>query len=72
MFIKTRLSHGVNIRSGRHVPRSDDNDFKTLINTLIETKDHLKIEGRKFCDFEIPENLMDDKRFDAAKFDRSK
>ena len=70
LFIKTRLSHGVNIRSGRHVPRSDDNDFKTLINNLTETKAHLKIEGRKFGDFEIPENLMDDKRFDEAKFYR--
>ena len=70
LFIKTRLSHGVNIRSGRHVPRSGDYDFKTLINTLIETKAHLKIEGRKFGDFEIPENLMDDKRFDEAKFYR--
>ena len=70
MFIKTRLSHGVSIRSGRLVPRSDDSDFKTLINNLTETKAHLKIEGRKFGDFELPENLMDDKRFDEAKFYR--
>ena len=70
LYIKTRLSHGVIIRSGRHVPRSDDSDFKTLINNLTETKAHLKIKGRKFGTFELPENLMDDGRFDRAKFYR--
>ena len=30
----------------------------------------MKIRGRKFGDFVFPENLMDDRRFDRAKFFR--
>ena len=70
LFINTRVTHGVAIRSGRHVPRSDDSDFLTLVNSLNETKAHMKIKGRKFGDFVFPENLMDDRRFDRAKFFR--
>ena len=68
LYIHTRLSHGVNIRSGRHVPRSDECDFKALVENLTATKAHLKIEGRKFGSFEYPENLIDDEMFDQAKF----
>ena len=70
LYIKTRLSHGVGIRSGRHVPRSDEKDFQTLIQNLTETRAHQKIKGRKFGDFKIPEDLMKDARFDRAKFFR--
>ena len=70
LFVKTRISHGVDIRSGRHVPRSDEEDFKTLVQNLTETKAHMMIKGRKFGDYEFPINLMDDKRFDRAKFFR--
>ena len=70
LYIKTRLSHGVSIRSGRHVPRSDETDFLTLVQNLTETKAHLKIKGRRFGDFKLHEDLMNDKRFDRAKFFR--
>ena len=70
LYIQTRLSHGVSIRSGRHVPRSDELDFSSLVQNLTETEAHLKIEGRRFGNFEFLENLMDDKRFDRAKYYR--
>ena len=37
---------------------------------MTETKVHMMIKGRKFGDYEFPINLMDDKRFDRAKFFR--
>ena len=70
LYVKTRLSHGVNIRSGRHVPRSDEADFLILVKNLTDTEADIKTKGRKFGTFEFPENVMDDKRFDRAKFYR--
>ena len=70
LYAQTRLSHGVKLRSGRHVPRSDESDYRILIQNLTETKAHLKIPGRLFGTFDLPENIMDDKRFDQAKFYR--
>ena len=70
LYLMTRRSHGINIRSGRHVPRSDEIDFKTLVQNLTDTEAHKKIEGRVFGDFDFPENIMDDQRFDRATFYR--
>ena len=70
LYLMTRRSHGINIRSGRHVPRSDEIDFKTLVQNLTDTEAHKKIEGRVFGDFDFTENIMDDKRFDQASFYR--
>ena len=70
LYIQTRVSHGVNIRSGRHVPRSDELDFSILVKNLTETEAHIKIVGRRFGNFELEDNIMDDERFDRAKFYR--
>ena len=70
LYIQTRLSHGVRIRSGRHVPRSDENDFNTLVKHLTDLDAHSKTQGRQFGDIKLPENIMDDKRFDKTQFYR--
>ena len=70
LYLLTRKSHGVNIRTGRHVPRSDEADFRTLVQNLTDTEAHSKIEGRQFGSFDLPENIMDDERFDQARFYR--
>ena len=71
LYIQTRLSHGVSLRSGRHVPRSDQTDFETLVINLTDMEAHIeKEEGRRFGDIEFPENLMDDSRFDKTQFYR--
>ena len=41
LYNTTRLSHGVTIRSGRHVPRSDAKDFKLLVDNLTKTEAHM-------------------------------
>ena len=70
LYIQTRLSHGVRIRSGRHVPRSDEHDFDTLVKHLTDLDAHSKTQGRQFGDIKLPENIMDDKRFDKTQFYR--
>ena len=70
LYLKTRQSHGVKIRSGRHIPRSDEKDFSILMQNLTQTEAQKKIEGRKFGSFALPENILDDKRFDKASFYR--
>ena len=70
LYIKTRLSHGVRIRSGRHVPRSDENDFQILVNNLTEMEAHIMKPGRKFGNFKLPEDIMDEKKFDKTQFYR--
>ena len=70
LYLLTRKSNGVNIRTGRHVPRSDEADFRTLVQNLTDTEAHSKIEGRQFGSFDLPENIMDDERFDQARFYR--
>ena len=70
LFLKTRESHGVRIRSGNHRARSDDKDYAMLLTHLTETQAHMKIEGRTFGDFQFPENLMEDDMFNRAEFYR--
>ena len=70
LFRQTRISHGVGIRSGRHNPRSDTNDYTKLFSHLTETRAHLKIPGRSFGDLEFKEDLMDDARFSKVEFYR--
>ena len=70
LFLATRLSHGVDIRSGRHCARSDAKDYNMMFSQLTETRAHMKIEGRPFGDFDFAEDIMEDKRFDKAEFFR--
>ena len=70
LYSTTRLSHGVIIRSGRHVPRSDAKDFQLLIDNLTKTEAHVRKPGRVFGSFEFPENILDDEKFDKAQFYR--
>ena len=70
LFMKTRDSHGVDIRSGRHKARSDTKDYEMLFSHLTETRAHLKVKGRTFGDLNFPEDLMDDKRFERVEFYR--
>ena len=70
LYYETRRSHGVTIRSGRHVPRSDQDDYEILRQNLEDTKAHLRIPGKLFGDFDLPEDLMSDKKFDQAAFYR--
>ena len=70
LFLATRMSHGVEIRSGRHCARSDAKDYAMMFSQLTETKAHIKIEGRAFGDFNFTEDIMEDKRFDKAVFYR--
>ena len=70
LFYQTRKSHGVDVRSGKHVPRTDAADYEAALKILEDTKAHLKIKGRTFGDLDLPENLFDDKIFDRAQFYR--
>ena len=70
LFLRMRESYGVKIRSGKRTPRSDDKDYKLLFDHLTATKAHLIIENRRFGDFDLCENLMDDPRFNKANFYR--
>ena len=71
LFLKTRESHGVRIRSGRHNPRCDQKDFDILYNHLTETMAHKKIMGRKFGKYSYPENILEDEKlFNTAEFYR--
>ena len=70
LFLKTREAHGVDIRSGKHNPRSDARDYDSLFCHLTETKAHVKVEGRRFGDLNFSENLMDDDRFNKVEFYR--
>ena len=70
LYIHTLVAHGVNLRSGRHVPRSDKDDFDMLVKNLAELEVHVKKEGRSFGHYELPANVMEDKRFDKSRFYR--
>ena len=70
LFYETRKSHGVNIRSGNHNPRSDDQDYKILFSHLTDTKAHVQIPGRTFGDLRYPSNIMNHDRFDKTAFCR--
>ena len=41
-----------------------------LFSHLTDTRAHMKINGRAFGDINIPENLMDDDRFDKVGYYR--
>ena len=41
-----------------------------LFSHLTDTRAHMKINGRAFGTFTIPENLMDDDRFDKVGYYR--
>ena len=62
LYIHTRLSHGVDLRTGRHKARSDSKDFELLMDSLWENKAHLKINGRTFGAYKYPENILDDEK----------
>ena len=70
LFLRTRVEHGVDIRSGRHNARSDSKDYDMVFSHLTDTRADTKVEGRAFGDFKYTENLMDDKRFNKVEFYR--
>ena len=70
LYLHTRISHGVHLRSGRHVPRSDEADFNRLVTNLTKLEAHVKKPGRKFGELKVPRNVMDDLRFDKTRFYR--
>ena len=70
LFMQTRVSHGVNIRSGKHNARSDAKDYALLFSHLCEVGADKKISGRVFGDFKLKEDLMDDSKFDNVEFYR--
>ena len=69
-YHEVRKAHGIKIRSGRHVPRSDTVDYKTAFKCLDETEAHLRIPGRSFGNFDFPLDITEDPRFDKASFIR--
>ena len=69
LFYKTRKSHGINIRSGNHVARDDTEDYQAVLEFLAQNEAHLKKkEGRRFGDYDLPEDLFT--HFDRAQFYR--
>ena len=70
LFLKTRDTHGVDIRSGRHNARSDAKDYAMLFSHLTDTRAHVKVSGRTFGNLDFKENLMEDDRFEKAEFYR--
>ena len=69
-YHEIRKSHGVRVRSGRHVPRNDDKDYNVLFKSLDDTLAHQRQPGRRFGDYELPADITQDKRFDKANFYR--
>ena len=70
LFYNTRKTHGVDIRRGRHNPRSDGKDYEALFYHLTETRAHMKLPGRTFGDISYPANILDDELFDKSAFYR--
>ena len=70
LFLKTRESHGVNIRTGKHNPRSDAKDYDMLFCHLTNTRAHERVKGRPFGNLTFNEDLMDDERFNKVEFYR--
>ena len=70
LFLKTRDSHGFDIRSGRHNARSDAKDYAMLFSHLTDTRAHVKVRGRTFGNLDFKENLMEDDIFEKAEFYR--
>ena len=68
LFVHARKSHGVEIRSGKHVARDDCEDYRTMLMFLRDNEAQLKKPGRSFGSFDLPEDLFD--YFDQAKFYR--
>ena len=68
LYHETRKAHGVRIRSGRHVPRPDTNDYKAILKCLDETEAHVIIPGRRLRDYSLSGDITRDKRFDRASF----
>ena len=70
LFLKTRESHGVDIRSGKHNARSDRKDYEMLFSLLSDTRAHVQVSGREFGDVDFGKDLMEDDRFDKTEFYR--
>ena len=70
LFLKTRDSHGVDIRSGRHNARSDAKDYAMLFSHLTDTRAHVKVSSRTCGNLDFKENLMEDDIFEKAEFYR--
>ena len=68
LYFTTRKSHGVKIRSGAHYARDDSTDYQTAVHFLRENSAHEKLKGRKFGQYDLPQNLYD--HFDRAQFYR--
>ena len=67
-YHETRKSHGIRIRSGRHVPRPDNADYQAILKCLDDTEAHLIVPGRSFGNYSLPKDIT--KRFDNASFVR--
>ena len=70
LFLKTRESHGVDIRSGKHNARSDTRDYEMLFSHLSDIRAHVKVSGRKFGNINFGKDIMEDDRFDKTEFYR--
>ena len=68
LFLTTRRSHGIAVRSGNHIPRDDTQDYNTTLEYLTEHEAYSSIKEREFGDYDLPSNLLD--HFDQAKFYR--
>ena len=70
LYHETRKSHGVEIRSGRHNPRSDHPDYELIFQTLESTQAHIIVPGRSFGDYNFPKDLFCHNKFEKAGFFR--
>ena len=68
LFLESRESHGVKIRSGAHNARDDTKDYRSTLEFLQLNKAHCKIRDRTFGNLDLPEDLYD--HFDKAHFYR--
>ena len=66
LHYRARVSHGVKIRSGAHNARDDNADYRASLNFLEENRAHIRVEGRAFGDYDLPEDIME--HFDQAQF----
>lgn len=70
LYHETRKAHGVEIRSGRHNPRSDHPDYELIFQNLESTQAHIIVPGRSFGDFDLPKDFFCHSKFDKAGFFR--
>ena len=68
LFYTTRKSHGVDIRTGKHIARDDTADYKAALDFFSENEAHLQKPGRTFGDYALPADLFEN--FDRAQFYR--